>query len=607
MTLKPKRLLLFAVGLATIAAAAYLSQEIWRRNGLRVLQDINEQRVQLIATTVRAEVNRQDHLPVVLALDEDVRRALADVGDPAGIDQLNRKLETLSHEADTRSLYVIDRNGIEVASDDWRSRESRIGRDLSQRPYFVDAVRNGRSAYLGVEQADDRVRYHLAEAVKNPGLVGVSVVRIEFDSLENAWERAGERVLVTDKSGIVFLASDSNYKYRTFGTAAAPGAEDRTHYPELKSDPIAFEVLEQHSSGAIIRMREPGDGQSFLYQSMELPEYGWTIHRLTGLETIHADQRDGALIGGATAALIIFLLLYLLQRHSAYVAARKAGDWLKSEVEKRTQELRDANRSLQAEIEERKRTERQLRNTQNELVQAGKLAALGQMSAAIAHEINQPLAAIRTFLASTRIFAERGETGQVERNLDVVNGLAERMAAITSHLKTFARKSEPGRAEPVDVAKAVEGALFLTESRIKTTGARIEKAVARDVWVSGYAVQLEQVMVNLIANALDAAADGVAPRIGIRVWSSDDTVFIRVSDNGAGIPPELVNSMFDPFVTTKSVGKGLGLGLSISYGIVQGFHGRIVAANRAEGGAEFTVELPRLMHETGPFAGAVHA
>ncbi len=305
--------------------------------------------------------------------------------------------------------------------------------------------------------------------------------------------------------------------------------------------------------------------------------------------------------------MIIVLLLYWLQRHRAYVYERESGNRLKAEVERRTRELRETNVSLEAEIEERRRTENKLRMTQNELVQAGKLAALGQMSAAIAHEINQPLAAIRTFIASTRIFAERGDIQQVSGNLQIINNLADRMASVTSHLKIFARKSDPARPDQVKVEQAVDGALFLVDSQIKAAGARIEKKIeAQGLMVTGYLVQLEQVMVNLLTNALDAVADKDTPWIGIKVWTSGKRAYISVADNGPGIPADLINRVFDPFVTTKPVGKGLGLGLSISYGIVQDFHGNIRAANRPEGGAEMIIDLPALVAQAVSPAG-VHA
>jgi two-component system C4-dicarboxylate transport sensor histidine kinase DctB len=340
---------------------------------------------------------------------------------------------------------------------------------------------------------------------------------------------------------------------------------------------------------------------------MLLDKYGWTIHRLTNLTLVREDQRDGAIIGGAVSALILALLLYLVQRHRAYIAAKEASSRLTWQVAERTRELSETNISLKTEIDEHHRTEARLRATQNELVQAGKLAALGQMSAAIAHEINQPLAAIRTFMASAKVFARHGNLGQVVSNLDLITDLAERMARITGHLKTFARKSESGHPELVSIERAVEGTLFLLESQIKSAGVRIEKEIEPNLWATGHAVQLEQVILNLVRNALDVVTDRETPWIQIVASASSDTIFIRVVDNGPGIAADRIGEIFDPFFTTKPVGKGLGLGLSISYGIVQDFGGRIYARNRQEGGAELTVELPRLNREALLIEKAIHA
>ncbi len=249
----------------------------------------------------------------------------------------------------------------------------------------------------------------------------------------------------------------------------------------------------------------------------------------------------------------------------------------------RTRELSDANASLQNEVEERTRAEARLRATQNELVQAGKLAALGQMSAAIAHEVNQPLGATRTFLASTKIYLQRNDLAKALKNLDLIDALAERMAAITHHLKTFARRGDSGKPEPVDVAKSLSGAMFLVESQIKSVNAAIDVDVAANLRVSGHAVQLEQVLVNLLQNALDAVAGKQNPRIEISARAVDGMARLVVADNGPGIDPSVLDRVFDPFVTTKPFGKGPGLGLSIAYGIVQDFRGQMHAANRPAG------------------------
>jgi two-component system C4-dicarboxylate transport sensor histidine kinase DctB len=596
---------LFACAIGVIGLSAYASQHVWRENGLKSLQAVNEPRLQLIANAINAEIGRQDHLPVVLSLDADVQGALEARGDSARsmplIERLNRKLARLSLEANTRAMFVIGPDGTVIASDDWDATDTLVGRNLADRPYFALAVADGESSYLGIEPSTNRVRYYLAQAIRDSALRGVAVVRIEFDALEAAWEKAGEHVLVTDSDGVVFLSSDAAYRYRGFGRFESPMRLVRNRVDRYLGAPVEDidgQILERRGKDLVVRITSPEPGVDYLRQTNMLPEYGWTIHRLTELTTVNEDQRDGAIIGGSLSALIIILVLYVVQRHQAFLAASKSGAELQRQVAERTHELSESNASLHTEIEERRRTEARLRATQNELVQAGKLAALGQMSAAIAHEINQPLAAIRTFMASTRIFAKRGELGQVVRNLDLITDLAERMASITGHLKTFARKSEPGHPEPVAVERAVERTLVLLGSQIRGAGVHLEKDVAPGLRVNGHAVQLEQVILNLVGNALDAIAGQDEPWIRIRVRAVDDIVAIAVADNGHGISAEEIDRIFDPFFTTKPLGKGLGLGLSISYGIVQDFGGQIHAVNRPEGGAELTVELPRHRRET---------
>jgi two-component system C4-dicarboxylate transport sensor histidine kinase DctB len=570
---------LFACALGVIGLSTYASQHVWRENGLKSLQAVNEPRLQLIANAINAEIGRQDHLPIVLSLDADVQAALEALGDPGRsaplVARLNRKLARLSLEANTRAMFVIGPDGTVIASDDWDASDTLVGRNLADRPYFAQAVANNESSYLGIEPSTNRVRYYLAQAIRDTALRGVAVVRIEFDALEAAWEKAGEHVLVTDSDGVVFLSSDAAYRFHGFGRFESPMRLTRSQTDRYLGAPvedIEGQILERRGPDLLVRITSPAAGVIYLTQTHMLPEYGWTIHRLTELTTVNEDQRDGAIIGGSLSALIIILVLYVVQRHQAFLAASKSGAELQRQVAERTHELSDSNASLHSEIEERRRTEARLRATQNELVQAGKLAALGQMSAAIAHEINQPLAAIRTFMASTRIFAQRGELAQVARNLDFITDLAERMASITGHLKTFARKSEPGHPEPVAVERAVERTLVLLGSQIRGAGVRIEKDVAPDLLVNGHAVQLEQVILNLVGNALDAVAGQDEPWIRIRVRALADIVAIAVA-----------------------------------YGIVQDFGGQIHAVNRPEGGAELTVELPRHRPQTTALEKAIHA
>jgi len=603
--------LLGFVCLALVVCSTYVSQHWWRDSGLRALEARNDARIDLVASALRSEINRQDHLPIVLSLDADVRELLQAARDEARMALLSEKLQTIRREADAGALYVVAGDGTVVAAAQPDSDAPAVlGQSFARRSYFLKAMESGRSSYLGVDPATNRVGYFLAEAIKYPAAIGAAVVRVDFDALETTWSHTRENVLVTDAEGVVFLASDPLYKYRKINSAKSKHLSTESAaatYPAGSGRPLDLAITEPRGDNAIVSLRSGEREESYFYTALPLPEYGWTIHRFTDLSVVDADQRDGAIIGAAISGLIVCLALYLVQRQRAYLAARDAGVKLQSQVEERTRELREANALLQTEVDERRRTEIRLRATQNELVQAGKLAALGQMSAAIAHEVNQPLAAMRTFMASAKVYLQRNDAKQVAKNIDLIDALAERMAKITSHLKSFARKSEPGRPEPIQVGRAIDGALFLTESQIKSAGVRLTRTVQADLWVSGYTVQLEQVLVNLLRNALDAVADTNQPAIEISASGSRDTVRIVVADNGPGIAPELVQQIFDPFVTSKPVGKGLGLGLSISYGIVQGFRGRMYAANPAQGGAELVIELPRLMPETALAEKTAHA
>ena len=260
------------------------------------------------------------------------------------------------------------------------------------------------------------------------------------------------------------------------------------------------------------------------------------------------------------------------ERCLALTFTRRARDELERKVEERTADLMEA---------------------QEGLIHAGKMAALGQMSAAIAHELNQPLAAIQTFVASTRIFAERGDAATVAENLAMIDDLTRRMAEITGHLKTFARKT-PGRRLPVSIARTVERALMLVDSSLRQDGVQVARDIPESAWMLGDEIRLEQVFVNLLRNAADAMKGGKARRLSVTAADTDTAFWtVRVADTGTGIAIADIDKLFDPFFSTKEVGQGLGLGLSLSYGIVRDFGGSIRAENNPDGGAAFVVQLPK--------------
>jgi two-component system C4-dicarboxylate transport sensor histidine kinase DctB len=263
----------------------------------------------------------------------------------------------------------------------------------------------------------------------------------------------------------------------------------------------------------------------------------------------------------------------------------------------RTADLNAANTQLIQEVEERRLAEKQLRQTQTELVQAGKLAALGQMSAALSHEFNQPLAAVKSYAENAATFLDRDRPDNARENVLRISQMADRMASISKHLRNFARRPQEKQG-PVSLLTVLDGALALTSAKLREAGGEIVVSKPDDdVAVVGGQVRLQQVVVNLIANALDAMEGHKDPVVEINIALQADVAILTVRDTGQGLSDEAKEQIFDPFYTTKSPGKGLGLGLSISYNIIRDFGGRLSASNHPEGGAVFALELKRAEEE----------
>jgi two-component system C4-dicarboxylate transport sensor histidine kinase DctB len=294
------------------------------------------------------------------------------------------------------------------------------------------------------------------------------------------------------------------------------------------------------------------------------------------------------LLAGLVAAVYLQRRARLVERLAAQAATQ---DLLERRVAERTADLDRAIDRLQSEVEERRATEAALRRTQAELVQAGKLAALGQMSAALSHEFNQPLAAVKSYAENAATFLDRGRADEARQNITLISTMADRMAAISKHLRNFARRPMEA-VGPVRLAEVLDDALALMAARLAGTEVEVPDP-GPDLWVTGGHVRLQQVLVNLLSNALDAMERQPDKRIRIGIETAGQEVRLSVRDSGSGLDPEVIPQIFDPFFSTKGPGKGLGLGLSISYNIVRDFGGLLGAANHPEGGAVFTLTLKR--------------
>jgi two-component system, NtrC family, C4-dicarboxylate transport sensor histidine kinase DctB len=603
------RSILWSLVLALFAAIVYLGSSWSEQTGIAKLRERGTHRLDLYTLSLDAELSKYDYLPTLLSLNPEVVVLLKNPQDLRLRESVNRYLQSVNAQAGSSAFYVMDLNGTAIASSNWDEEVSFVGMDLSYRPYFQDALRKGSGRFYGIGTTSGIPGYYFSHGIHADGsLLGVAALKVSLNELERSWQAAPEIFLVLDENGVIFLSSVPEWKFKTFGAlspTAAGQIQVTRQYDRVSLKPL--EVIQHESLGAdarIISLRTntpqsaPGNGPKYLAHGRSLAESDWRVFLLSDLEPV-ATARQYAAAGAALAfAFLLLLAFYLSQRRraiaeslAAKVALQRAYDELERKVSERTADLTAANINLHREVTDRKRAEQTLREAQEGLVQAGKLAVLGQMSAGITHELNQPLAAIHTLSDNAVVLLQRGRATEVETNLATISELVDRMAKITGQLKAFARKS-PAQLIAVPVRRAVSNALFLVERRLRIEGVSFEREIPEeDVHALCDSNRLEQVLVNLFTNALDAMAGCPVRRLKVRIWQDWNRVFISVRDSGTGIPQSALDYLFEPFFTTKEQGKGLGLGLAISAGIVRDFGGMLKAQNLPEGGAEFIIEL----------------
>jgi C4-dicarboxylate-specific signal transduction histidine kinase len=252
---------------------------------------------------------------------------------------------------------------------------------------------------------------------------------------------------------------------------------------------------------------------------------------------------------------------------------------------------------LRETTQEMERREQELREKQEQLVQAGKLATLGELTTGVAHELNNPLNNIGLFVGNVldQVRLGRLDKGSIVEELENAMEQVRKATAIISHLRTFGRAA-PVSLEPVDVDEVIERSLLLMQEQLRLRAIEVELDLCADeLIVLGNAIQLEQVFINLLTNSRDALAESGGKTIRIRTSREGDWVRIRFADTGPGIPRELEKRIFDPFFTTKEVGTGTGLGLSITYSIVKEHAGQIAVETTRKRGASFLIELPLMI------------
>ena len=595
---RARRALTVVFAALAVAATGWFSYRIALDAGIaRMNREANE-RLTLLTSTFDATVERFRFLPTVLALADPIRDLYRRPDDPKAAATANRYLRSLNDAAGSAELFVLDRTGLTLAASNFDRDTSFVGQNYAFRPYFEDAVRSGEGHHYAIGVTTGQPGYFLSHGVaEEANAIGVAVVKVDLGGVESEWMRVGDFVAMVDANDVVFLSSQPQWKYRPLSRLSAAQARlltETRQYGDIANATPLF-ATEQNDRGVrIVHMSEPNEKQSNEYAiySRALPAHGW---RLLALSDVGVIRRQAAVIGGAgaLAVLVCFLTaLAVYQRRQVLRAKLDAHGALEQRVTERTAELTSANTRLSVEIDERIRAERDLRIAQENLVQSAKLASLGQALAGVAHEVNQPLAALNTYVASSRLLLQRNEIGRALSNLDLISSIVERMSALTQHLRMFARKETEGRSA-TDLCSAITNALRLLDYRIRDEEITMALVLPDlPVYVLGNPIRLEQVVVNLVSNALDAMRGCQTRCLSIDLRSGDRSATIEIADTGQGMVPEHVKSAFDPFFTTKEVGQGLGLGLSISYGLIREAGGDIVIKSETGRGSVFCITLP---------------
>ncbi|WP_256829928.1 ATP-binding protein [Pseudomonas sp. Pse1] len=574
------RFLRLSLSVLLIVAGAVLVAILAMRHAERQAQEDDAERANqqlaLYANSLHTLIERYRALPAVLALDPELRSALAGPVSPPQQDSLNGKLEKINGAAESSTLELLDRTGLAVAASNWRLPSSYVGHNYGFRPYFNQTRSQGNGRFYAVGVTSGIPGYFLSSAVlgDNGEFLGAMVVKLEFPQLEREWRQGSDTLLVSDARGIVFIANQPGWRYRLLqslsDTDRAELAATR-QYDKQTLTPLNHELIRRFDANSYLAQVDGPEGaMPYLWESLPLGSEGWTLHLLRRPQVAFEDLRNAGLAAAGLWLTLVFLLLFLSQRWRLAKLRQRSREELERLVEERTRDLRTA---------------------QDGLVQSAKLAALGQMSAALAHEINQPLTAQRMQLATLRLLLEHGRVDDAYKALKPVDDMLTRMAALTGHLKTFARKSPSGLREPLDLAAVVDQSLLLLQARLRDEQIETTVYLSRPAWVRGDAIRLEQVLINLLRNALDAMHDKPLKRLQIRLEADQQLWRLEVSDSGGGISEQDLPNVFDPFFTTKPVGDGLGLGLAVSFAIVHELGGRLNAENRGDG-ACFSVTLP---------------
>lgn len=609
MSNRKKKSIGFLVFVIILLLALKLISAWTYQKGLEELERQGNVRLDLYINYLQGVLGKYESLPELLAINKQLVKALQNPHEHKRIETLNNYLETINKVSGTLDTYLMNKDGLTIAASNWHEKRPFIGRNFNYRPYFKEAMKGQLGRYFALGTTSSKRGYYFAYPVrKGDEILGAVAIKISIDAVEKQWTDHNEHFLVTDPDGVVFITTNPQWRYKTLEplqeSTLALIAESR-RYPETVFTPLSETAIDTSTPMQILEVegKTKWKKNRVLKQSRFMPQAGWDVHIFSDTRLIRKKILSVDIIVVIGFSLIFFLVMMFFQRRhrvaeinrieiEAKKALQESNEQLESRVYDRTLELTETNELLRKEITERKETEVKLKQTRAELIHATKLAVLGEMSAGINHELNQPLAAIRSYTDNGKQFLTKGRHEEAMWNLEQIGELTERMAQIGVQLKLFSRKSS-GQITAVPFHTIIDGALEILKPSLKKAGVVLSVDITpKNIEVMGNQVLLQQVLVNLISNAMQATESQSEKTVHVECIKVGEVVTVSVRDNGPGVPTDKREDIFEPFYSTKQSGHGLGLGLTISDRIVRDLGGKIGVVPSVVG-AHFEFSLQR--------------
>ncbi|WP_434952421.1 sensor histidine kinase [Shewanella sp. HL-SH4] len=573
----------------------YISQWYWLNKGVNNIAQQSEKQINELVLFIDQQLAQFEMIPEVIATNPILQEGLLAPKNPKKMAEINAYLSELQKVTESSDIYLTDSLGIAIGASNWDQPSSFVNQDYSYRPYFI-AARSGRAGrYYAVGVSSDKRGFYFSNPVYHNGQVlGVIVVKVDIGVIEQQSTGiaiAGQyEFMISDPDDIVFLSSINHWRFNSLTPLSQSKRFALNNAKRYANRPIS--ELSIHPDYKVnsatdfntYKITSSKGSETFLEKKRLMPNANWTLHILAPMSPLYKSLPAIMLLAASLYLLIVLFILYTIERRKNLLRMRHAQNQLEQRVKVRTLELEKANT--------------QLKDTQDELIQAAKLTVIGSLSASINHELNQPLAALRSYAQNTQTFLGRNMFDDAKNNLKIMIELTDRLADIIAQFKSFTRKSQ-GKDNAIEIQQAIEQALTIVQPEIDKQGVQLSKSLPTgkcQIW--GDTVRLQQVLVNIISNAIVAMHQSSQKNLAISVSKKSDsnTLIISIQDTGPGVRESQMSKIFEPYFTTNER-QGLGLGLSISQRIIESMQGQITVENCAKGGAIFKLSLPIYLHE----------